>query len=341
MWKTPSNNPLVSIMIPNWNYGQFLGTCIHSCLQQTYQNIEIVICDNASTDNSVDVLEEFVDYHLGLNINFFDKHVSAEGNHARCRAESNPKSKYMLYLSSDDWLAPNAIAKCVALMEEWPRVGMTIMHRKDVCGDLITEQPPFYKYSCVVPGEEQMKVFMMAGIGVTSQCMRRRSVDDEIPRSHSKFNICGDWYDNFAHACISDVGYLKEPLVYYRQHNGETQRGMMNLRLPLESYELVHTFAEMAESIGRSAVAARLPEAISKLSEMCVRYGGIALTQLKNEELAWRYLHLAKSFDHSILNNSGFWWLEGALKGYHTLVNCPGYSRTQSYAPPAGSVILP
>ena len=49
------NNPLVSVIIPNYNHARFLDERIQSVLNQTYQNFELIILDDKSTDNSVDM----------------------------------------------------------------------------------------------------------------------------------------------------------------------------------------------------------------------------------------------------------------------------------------------
>ena len=49
------NEPLVSVCVPNYNYGQYLEHCLDSILSQTYPNIEVYFRDNQSTDNSYDI----------------------------------------------------------------------------------------------------------------------------------------------------------------------------------------------------------------------------------------------------------------------------------------------
>src|SRR6266481_6499107 len=51
--------PLVSILISNYNYGTYLGDAIESALQQTYDKLEVVICDDGSTDGSRQILERY------------------------------------------------------------------------------------------------------------------------------------------------------------------------------------------------------------------------------------------------------------------------------------------
>jgi glycosyltransferase involved in cell wall biosynthesis len=52
-------NPLVSVVIPNFNYGRFLEDCISSILNQTYANIEVILVDDGSTDNSLEIASQY------------------------------------------------------------------------------------------------------------------------------------------------------------------------------------------------------------------------------------------------------------------------------------------
>ena len=54
--------PLVSVVVPNYNYKRYLNLRIQSILQQTYQNIELILLDDASTDGSEEVLSDYQDH---------------------------------------------------------------------------------------------------------------------------------------------------------------------------------------------------------------------------------------------------------------------------------------
>ena len=59
-----SENPLVTIAIPTFNRASWLGDCVRSALSQSYRNIEVLVSDNASTDDTQSVLSEFPDPRL-------------------------------------------------------------------------------------------------------------------------------------------------------------------------------------------------------------------------------------------------------------------------------------
>ena len=54
-----NKNPLVSIYITNYNYGNFFSQAIESCLRQTYDNYEVIIIDDGSSDNSIDIIKKY------------------------------------------------------------------------------------------------------------------------------------------------------------------------------------------------------------------------------------------------------------------------------------------
>ena len=94
-----------SICIPNYNYGQYLGETIQSVLDQTYQNFEIIIADNASTDKSVEVVKSFHDERIQLIQNKYN--IGFSGNVDK--AASGANGDFIILQLSDDILKPHAL----------------------------------------------------------------------------------------------------------------------------------------------------------------------------------------------------------------------------------------
>jgi glycosyltransferase involved in cell wall biosynthesis len=99
------NTPFFSICIPNYNYCDFLKITIESILLQTFQDFEIIIADNASTDKSVELVKSYEDNRIKLIENPFNIGFSPNLDIATQKA----KGKYMILLSSDDVMLPNAL----------------------------------------------------------------------------------------------------------------------------------------------------------------------------------------------------------------------------------------
>jgi glycosyltransferase involved in cell wall biosynthesis len=92
-------NPDVSVVITNYNYGKYLPRCIRSCLSQTDVNMEIIVVDDRSEDNSIESLSPFVD-NITLIVNKENKGVAASAN-IGIRAA---KSQFVIRVDADDFV---------------------------------------------------------------------------------------------------------------------------------------------------------------------------------------------------------------------------------------------
>jgi glycosyltransferase involved in cell wall biosynthesis len=115
-----ANDPLVTIAIPTFNRAHWLRDCVRAALAQTYQNFEIVVSDNASTDQTPAVLEEFIDQRLRVikqreNIGLFP-------NWNACLAEA--KGEYIVFVPDDDKISPWLLERCVALIKTEPHMSI-------------------------------------------------------------------------------------------------------------------------------------------------------------------------------------------------------------------------
>jgi len=102
-----------SICIPNYNYASYLGRTIQSILDQSYQDFEILVSDNASTDGSVDVVRSIADPRIRLHVNACNVGFSSNLD----RAARMATGECMIMLSSDDLMRPEALATYKAVWE--------------------------------------------------------------------------------------------------------------------------------------------------------------------------------------------------------------------------------
>jgi len=94
-----------SICIPNYNYGHLIAKTIQSVLNQEYSNFEIIVSDNASTDNSINVINSFNDKRIKLFENKINIGFSANLD----KASEHSTGDYIVLLSSDDLINPKAL----------------------------------------------------------------------------------------------------------------------------------------------------------------------------------------------------------------------------------------
>lgn len=113
--------PLVSVVVPNYNYGRVLGHCLRALQAQTYSPLEIVLVDDRSTDDSVRVAES-------LGVHVISTPVNSGVSAARNLGAEHANGEILLFLDSDIALAPDAVAAAVALLESDQKIGA-------VCGN--------------------------------------------------------------------------------------------------------------------------------------------------------------------------------------------------------------
>jgi glycosyltransferase involved in cell wall biosynthesis len=118
--------PRVSIMIPTYNYGHFLGEAIQSVLDQTFQDFEIIVVDDGSTDNTKEVVSNFKDPRIRY---IYQEHRGASA--AQNVAIRASKGEYFTGLGADDLYLPRNLELKVKLLDSRPDVGM-------VCSDALS-----------------------------------------------------------------------------------------------------------------------------------------------------------------------------------------------------------
>jgi len=114
-------DPLVSVIIPSYNHASYIEESIMSVVNQTYKNVELIVIDDGSTDNSREILEK-LQKQYGFTLVFQENQgISKTLNRARIEYVHG---KYIDGTGSDDFLAPDKIEKQVRYLESHPEYAM-------------------------------------------------------------------------------------------------------------------------------------------------------------------------------------------------------------------------
>lgn len=157
--------PRVSICIPNRNYARFLGAAIQSALDQTERDIEVLIIDDQSTDNSVEVARSFTDPRV--RVIALEKNIGLIANYNMCVREA--RSPYVKLLCSDDLLHQRCVEVLADALDRFPRAGIAFSDREMLFNDGTTKT----LVSSLPPNAEI-------------------AADDVVKRSQLAFNIIGE-----------------------------------------------------------------------------------------------------------------------------------------------------
>lgn len=207
-----TGRPLISIVINNFNYAQFLDECIRSALEQTYPRIEVVVVDDGSTDNSRDIIES----HRGA-IKYIFLTNSGQGG-AINHGFTASSGAWVLFLDSDDKLSPNAaeeiatsidselsqIQYLLEVIDESSRsVGVVLPTRPMPTGDVLPQLAKFRYYTSPP---------------ASGHAYSRQFLQNVLPMEAQEWRIAADAYLIFAAPFFGKLKSLHKPLAYYRRH---------------------------------------------------------------------------------------------------------------------------
>ena len=113
--------PLVSVLMTAYNRQQYIAAAIESVLASTYTNFELIIVDDGSTDNTVNIAKKYLQQDSRVKVFVNEKNLGDYPN--RNKAASYATGKYIKYFDSDDILYPHCLGVMVSSMEKFPEAG--------------------------------------------------------------------------------------------------------------------------------------------------------------------------------------------------------------------------
>jgi len=212
------SEPLVSICIPAYNNAGYIKETIDSILNQTYKNIELVIVNDNSTDNTVEVIESIKDDRIKLYHN--EKNLGMSGNWNRCLSLCT--GEYIKLVCADDMLVPDCIEKEVNAFIENPDVMLVESDtlRVDMNG---TPKGTYKRYSESgrVSGKEiSRKGFFIADLfGAPLANLFKRSDYERLGGFDTDFVYILDYEFFMRFACEGDIYIIHENLNQFRIRN--------------------------------------------------------------------------------------------------------------------------
>ena len=212
------NKPLVSVCIPSYNNADYIAETIQCILDQTLNDLELVICDDHSKDSTVEVIKSFHDDRIRLFVN--EKNLGMSGNWNECLKHCS--GKYIKLICADDMLAPAALEKEVGALENNPSA---VMAESDTqFRDLDGNTKGIYKRyheSGLVPGKKIAKagLFFKNYFGAPLNNTFRATVLDKVHGFDTDFTYILDYNFFMDIACLGDVYIIHEPLNYFRLRN--------------------------------------------------------------------------------------------------------------------------
>ena len=215
----------VSVCLPSYNYARFLGEAIASVLAQTYQDFELIIVDDASSDGSEEIIHRFPDQR----VRFFRHEANLGPVRTWNRCLSLARGEYLCFLCADDLFRPRKLEVQSALLERNPQA--CLVHSDGFAIDAAGKRMALFRArfpgalqshlaeSHVSKGREEFKR-LLAGYNYIhlSSAMFRRRCWEEVGGFDERFPYAADWDFWLRLALVGDVAYTPELLFSVRWH---------------------------------------------------------------------------------------------------------------------------
>lgn len=213
-----SVEPLVSVVTPVYNGGRFIRECIESVLAQTYDNLEHVILDNASTDDTNAIATSLAARDPRVRVIRNRHTLPMVENWNRSMKLASNQAGYVKVLHADDAMYPECLAKMVALAKENPRVGLVGTLR--LRGDKGVECGGLPRGTGIYPGVEIARLYMRREIfpfAPTGGLVRGDIVRGRRPFYPTEY-LHSDLAAYFDLLYRYDFGHVDEVLQFSRVH---------------------------------------------------------------------------------------------------------------------------
>lgn len=214
------SSPLVSVLTPVYNCGNYLAECIESVLAQTYQNWEYCIVNNCSTDRTLEIAQAYAQKDRRIRVHSNSEFVSSGQNANIAFRKMSPDSKYCKVVYADDWLFPECIMKMVELAETHPNVA--IVGAYGLVGNRVSWDGLPYT-STVISGREISRWILLGQPYVFGNPTSLLLRSDLIRASESFYDESNNHRDS--EACLRilnqcDFGFVHQVLTYNRIRDG-------------------------------------------------------------------------------------------------------------------------
>jgi glycosyltransferase involved in cell wall biosynthesis len=325
--------PRVSVLMPCFNHGDYIDEAIGSVQDQTFQDFELIVVDDGSTDAATIQKIQGLSVAQGTVLRTHNRGLPA----ARNLAASHAAGEFFCALDADDRLAPTWFEKAVAALDADPAIAF-VSHWLETFGD---ERWTWTPERCDLPA-------LLARNTVNGAALVRRSAFDAVGGyDESMREGCEDWdfwLRLVEHGCRGAI--IPEVLFYYRRRADSMSRVMLDRmqRRPVEALIFRHRdqyrmhLAEVIET--REAAARQLAEEVGRLErdrlvtldpalerareELAALADKVARTRARREreEEHERLASKAAALEHEVhaLRNSWSWRLTAPLRTLYSLV---------------------
>ncbi len=212
----PSSSCQFSLLVAVYNAERYLSACLDSLVGQTLRDIQIICIDDASTDNSWNILQRYAERDCRIELIRLD--TNAGQAHARNEGLRRARGRYIGFVDSDDWLSPDCLQQALETFAQHPQTGCVLLRTIYSYQDGSWKPYPMEPFTAMSGEEAFVKslTWKIHGIYVVRADIHRRFPYDESARAYSDDNTTR------LHYLASTEVRCCQGTYFYRQHAGST-----------------------------------------------------------------------------------------------------------------------
>ncbi len=256
--------PKVSVVVPNYNYARFLPARIESVLNQTYENYELILLDDASQDGSLEILRQYSD---NAHVSVLDVNSSNSGSPfiQWQKGISLAQGEYIWLAESDDWADPEFLETAVSLLDQHPRAIFCFLGSYCIDEDGNRMKTDFDRWSSrqqsnpsgfsVFNGLDYIlhnlywRNYIYNASGVL---FRKEAFNNVSDLSCFNMRYCGDWLFWIEMARQGEVVEVYKKMNCFRQHSSSTTvKSNTQGKGVYEDMQVVAAVEKMIPTMGR------------------------------------------------------------------------------------------
>ena len=231
--------PLVSVIVPNYNHAPYLRQRLDSIFNQTFQDFEVIILDDCSTDNSKEVIEEYRNRSQVSHI-VYNKVNSGSPFKQWAKGFDLAQGEYIWIAESDDWAELDFLEKLTTGIATNNNIVVAFSAKYLVYPNSTTIKSS-YNSNKVENGINFIHDKMIDDNSIynASCAIFKKSTLSQISTDYQKYHGCGDWLFWIELCRHGNVFYCATPLSYFRQHGeNTTSKNIANGRDLLEYWSI-------------------------------------------------------------------------------------------------------
>lgn len=223
--------PLISVIIPNYKHAPYLRQRIDSVLQQSFQDFELIILDDASPDDSCEIIEEYArQFPQKIKIQFNTKN---SGNPFKQweKGLSLAQGSYIWIAESDDYADTSFLEKCVQVIKSYSDIGIVFAQSDSIDEDsrfIFSFKQKYYNFyknniwqqDFQMNGKEYVKKYLSLynTIPNASAVLFKKELIQEEQLNEYSLRLAGDWLLWIKLIAKTNIAHISERLNYFRQH---------------------------------------------------------------------------------------------------------------------------